>query len=160
MSRVIADEVRKGAALSLAMQRSGQFDNAVVRQVNAGEESGNMSDTLARLTGQTEREIEFSGKIKNAMMYPIMICIVMIVVLWVLMTMVVPSLAQTLISMGGELPLITKIVIGVSSFMSKAAPYIIIKCIVIPMTWRCLFIQKRTTKQECFILLHIGSRHM
>lgn len=136
MSRVIADEVRKGAALSLAMQRSGQFDNAVVRQVNAGEESGNMSDTLARLTGQTEREIEFSGKIKNAMMYPIMICIVMIVVLWVLMTMVVPSLAQTLISMGGELPLITKIVIGVSSFMSKAAPYIIIICIASAVGYR------------------------
>ena len=136
MSRVIADEVRKGAALSLAMQRSGQFDNAVVRQVNAGEESGNMSDTLARLTGQTEREIEFSGKIKNAMMYPIMICIVMIVVLWVLMTMVVPSLAQTLISMGGELPLITKIVIGVSSFMSKAALYIFIIGIALVAAYR------------------------
>jgi len=153
MSRVIADEVRKGAALSLAMQRSGQFDNAVVRQVNAGEESGNMSDTLARLTGQTEREIEFSGKIKNAMMYPIMICIVMIVVLWVLMTMVVPSLAETLISMGGELPLITKIVIGVSSFMSKAALYIFIIEIALVAAYRMALRDKGfKLKNDIFIL--------
>lgn len=126
LSRTTADEVRKGALLSLAIERSGQFDNATVRQVNAGEESGNMSDTINRLTEQIEREIEFSGKIKNAMMYPIIICVVMVAVLWVLMTMVVPSLADTLISMGGELPLITKIVIGISNFMSKATPYIVL----------------------------------
>jgi len=60
------------------------------------------------------------------MMYPIIICVVMVVVLWVLMTVVIPSLANTLVSMGGELPLITKIVIATSDFMAAATPYIII----------------------------------
>ena len=84
--------------------------------------------------------MEFKGKIKSAMMYPIIICIVMVIVLWVMMTVVVPSLAKTLVSMGGELPLITKIVIGVSNFMSEATPYIII------MGFMQIFLKKNIKK--------------
>ena len=122
----IADSVRRGSTLSSAAKSSGQFDSTTVEQLKAGEESGSILDTLLRLMKQYEREIEFRGKIKSAMMYPIIICVVMVVVLWVMMTVVVPSLAKTLISMGGELPLITKIVIGVSNGMAKITPYLIV----------------------------------
>ena len=70
------------------------------------------------------------------MMYPIIICIVMVIVLWVMMTVVVPSLAETLVSMGGELPLITKIVIGVSNGMSKSTPYLIMLIIAAVIAYR------------------------
>ena len=122
----IADSVRRGSTLSVAAQNSGQFDHATVEQIKAGEESGSILDTLSRLMAQYEREIEFKSKIKSAMMYPIIICVVMVIVLWVMMTVVVPSLAETLISMGGELPLITKIVIGASNGMAAMTPYLIV----------------------------------
>ena len=125
LSGKMADSVRRGSTLSVAALNSGQFDNATVEQLKASEESGSILDTLSRLMKQYEREIEFKGKIKSAMMYPIIICVVMIVVLWVMMTVVVPSLADTLVSMGGELPLITKIVIGVSNSMAASTPYLI-----------------------------------
>ncbi len=121
----MADEVRKGATLSTAMKKTEQFDLALSEQINAGEESGNIVETIGRMIAQLEREIEFKGKLKSAMIYPIIICVVMVVVLWVMMSVVVPTLAETLISMGGELPLITKIVIGVSNGMSKGTPYLI-----------------------------------
>ena len=136
LSRIIADEVRQGSDLSNAMRKSGQFDIAMVQQINSGEESGNIGDTLKRLTEQIEREIEFKAKIKSAMMYPIIICVVMVVVLWVMMTMVVPSLAETLISMGGELPLITKIVIGASDLMAASTPYLVIGIIAMVIGYR------------------------
>jgi len=136
LARVIADEVRQGADLSTAMRKSGQFDNAMIQQINSGEEAGNVDDTLLRLTTQIEREIEFKGKIKSAMMYPIIICVVMVVVLWVMMTLVVPSLAQTLISMGGELPLITKIVIAVSNFMAVSTPYVLVLMVALVIGYR------------------------
>lgn len=126
LAKNVADEVRKGASLSVAVKKTKQFDNAVIEQISAGEKSGTINETLTRIVSQMEREMEFKGKIKSAMMYPVIICIVMVIVLWVMMTVVVPSLAKTLVSMGGELPLITKIVIGVSNFMSEATPYIII----------------------------------
>lgn len=130
LARDAADEVRKGASLSGAIKKTNQFDPAIIEQINAGEESANINECLGRIIMQMEREMEFKGKIKSAMMYPILICVVMVVVLWVMMTLVVPALAETLISMGGELPLITKIVIGVSNFMSGATPYIVIGIIL------------------------------
>lgn len=136
LARVIADEVRQGADLSNAMRKSGQFDTAMVQQVNSGEEAGDIDKTLERLTDQIEHEIEFKSKIKSAMMYPIIICVVMVIVLWVMMTLVVPSLAETLISMGGELPLITKIVIGASEFMAAATPYLITAIIAIVIGYK------------------------
>ena len=136
LSAAMADEVRKGASLSRAMKKSEQFDETTVEQLKAGEESGNINGTITRLIGQIEREIEFKSKIKSAMIYPIIICVVMVVVLWVMMTVVVPSLAETLVSMGGELPLITKIVIGVSNGMSKATPFLIVLVIVAVITYR------------------------
>lgn len=70
------------------------------------------------------------------MIYPIIICVVMVVVLWVMMTVVVPSLEKTLVSMVGELPLITQIVIGVSNIMSKATPYMIVLIIAVVLGYK------------------------
>ena len=145
LAEKIADSVRRGSTLSIAAQKSGQFDSATCEQLKAGEESGSILDTLARLIIQYEREIEFKSKIKSAMMYPIIICVVMIVVLWVMLTVVVPSLSETLISMGGELPLITKIVIGVSNGMAKLTPYLIVAIIAVVIAYR-IAIKNRTFK--------------
>lgn len=60
----------------------------------------------------------------------------MVVVLWVMMTVVVPSLEKTLVSMVGELPLITQIVIGVSNIMSKATPYMIVLIIAVVLGYK------------------------
>lgn len=136
LARSAADEVRKGATLSSAVRKTNQFDVSVTEQITAGEESGTINSALERLVSQMEREMEFKSKIKSAMMYPIIICVVMVVVLWVMMTVVVPSLAETLISMGGELPLITKIVIGISNFMAAATPYFIALIILIVIVYR------------------------
>ena len=130
LTKRLADEVRKGAGLSLAMKKSGQFDDATVQQLKAGEESGQINETLKRMIFQLDHELEFKSKIKSAMIYPVIICVVMIVVLWVMMTMVVPTLAETLVSMGGELPLITKIVIASSNIMKMSTPFVIILIVI------------------------------
>ena len=136
LAGIAADEVRKGATLSSASRKTNQFDEAVVEQITAGEESGTINNALNRIVAQMEREIEFKSKIKSAMMYPVIICVVMVIVLWVLMTVVVPSLANTLVSMGGELPLITKIVIGVSDFMAASTPFLIVGIILAVIAYR------------------------
>ncbi|MCR4719092.1 MAG: type II secretion system F family protein [Firmicutes bacterium] len=137
-----ADEVRQGADLSTALKKTGQFDNASVQQINAGEESGTVDETLTRLIQQYEREIGLKSKIKSASIYPVIICVVMVIVLWVMMTVIVPTLVKTLVSMGGELPLITKIVIGTSSFMKVSTPYFILLIII------AFFAYKRAVKIE------------
>jgi type IV pilus assembly protein PilC len=126
LSTPIVNEVEQGAQLHFALDKSGHFEFSTVQQIRSGEESGNVPQALDRVAKQMKRELEFKKNIQNAMIYPIMISVVMVIVLWVLMTLVVPALADTLVGLGGELPMITKIVIGTSKFMTKSTPYIIV----------------------------------
>ncbi len=126
LARPISESIRGGLTLHEALAKTGYFSQADIMQIKAGEESGNVPCCLSRLVVQYTKEIDFLNKIKAALTYPIIIVIVMFVVLWVLMSMVVPTLAQTLLSLGGEIPTITQIVIAVSKFMESATPYIMI----------------------------------
>ena len=130
LARPIAEGVRKGLSLHEAMETTKQFSITTVQQVKSGEDSGNVPQILNRISTEIAREMEFKKKIKGAMTYPIIICVVMTVVLWVLMTIVVPSISKTIIGLGGELPIITKIVIAVSNAMTKATPIVIVLAIL------------------------------
>lgn len=129
LARPIAECVRKGLSLHEAMEKTKQFTLPIIQQVKSGEDSGNVPQTLNRISAELARDMEFKKKIKGAMTYPIIICVVMIMVLWVLLTFVVPNISKTIIGLGGELPLITKIVIAVSNIISTATPFIIISII-------------------------------
>jgi len=136
LSRPLADGVRKGLSLHEAMESVNYFSVTTVQQVKSGEESGNVPDTLKRVAAEMTREMEFKKKIKSAMTYPIIICVVMVIVLWVLMTLVVPSISETIIGLGGELPMITKIVIAVSNGMRKTTPLFILLVIASVGTYK------------------------
>ena len=136
LSRPLADGVRKGLSLHEAMESVNYFSVTTVQQVKSGEESGNVPDTLKRVAAEMAREMEFKKKIKSAMTYPIIICVVMVIVLWVLMTLVVPSISETIIGLGGELPTITKIVIAVSNGMRKTTPLFIMLVIAAVGTYK------------------------
>jgi len=144
LAKPIAESIRKGLPLHEALEETKFFQTSVIMQVKSGEESADVPNSLKRLAEQYTRELEFMAKIKNAMTYPILITVVMIGVLWVLMTMVVPTLAKTISSLGGELPLITKIVIGASKFMSATTPVLIVLIIA------CIIGFKHLCKQEGF----------
>ncbi len=115
-----------GLSLSEAMRASGKFSDAVVMQIAAGEKSGNVAGTLRDISDSMERDSEFIGKLKSAMVYPVMIFIIMIAVLIVLMTYVVPQLTASLLELGGEIPLVTQIVIAVSNFMKTYALHMLL----------------------------------
>lgn len=141
IAKPLVDEVEQGKSLHIALEKSGYFDDATVQQIKSGEEAGNVPEALKRVVKQIQREISFKKNIKNAMTYPILICVVMTIVLWVLMTLVVPSLAKTLIGLGGELPLITKVVIGTSEFISKSTPFFIVLIIAVAVAYKILIKQ-------------------
>jgi type IV pilus assembly protein PilC len=140
----IAESIRKGLPLHEALSKTGCFSQSDIMQIKAGEESGNVPYSLSRLVVQYTRDIDFANKIKAALTYPVIIMVVMFIVLWVLMTMVVPTLAQTLVSMGGELPIITKVVIASSDFMKISTPYIIL-CVI-----GVVFAYKKLMENESF----------
>jgi type IV pilus assembly protein PilC len=90
--------------------------------IKAGEAGGVLDKILNRLSDNMERDQEFKGKVKGALIYPIIIVIGMIIVSFIMMVFVVPRLTSLYTDFGAELPAPTKILIGVSTFAVRFWP--------------------------------------
>ncbi len=118
--------VEKGETLSESMRGNDAFPTILVEMVKAGEASGSLEKSLDRMAIQYEKEAKLKGIIKKAMMYPIVLLFVMIGVLVVMLTFVVPNFMTMFEELDTDLPLSTKIVIGLShSVMNSWYMYIL-----------------------------------
>jgi type IV pilus assembly protein PilC len=116
----IADGIIKGKSFSSALAEYPDiFSNLFCNVVKVGEESGALEENLGILVRQMERENDLKTKIKGAMMYPAVIIIAMIGIGILMLVMVVPKLAETFEELEVELPLTTKIVIGLGTFLTE-----------------------------------------
>jgi type II secretory pathway component PulF len=114
---VLAD-IQGGMTLSDSLGKHPEvFSKVYVSLVRAGEAAGVLETILNRLADSMEKAREFSGKIKGALVYPVIIVIGMIGVMIIMMVSVVPKLTVLYSEFSEELPLMTQIVIGMSNFM-------------------------------------------
>ncbi len=93
------------------------FSKFYINMVKSGEASGKLSETLTYLADHLEREHEFKQKVTGAMFYPIFILVVFLGILLFLFIVIMPELTDILADAGGEIPLITQIVIAISDFL-------------------------------------------
>ncbi len=95
------------------------FSELFIAMTKAGEESGTLAESLRAVARQMDRSFTLQKKVKGAMIYPSII-VSAIVVIGVLMLMyVVPTLSATFASLGVELPLATRVIVGLSDFMAN-----------------------------------------
>lgn len=115
----IGDQVTKGQNFSGALaQHSDIFPEFFVSMVGVGEESGTLEEVLKNITLQMEREYDLQSKIKGALMYPMVVVTAMFLIGILMLIVVVPQLASTFAELQIELPLTTRIVIGLGTFLS------------------------------------------
>ena len=116
----IKDEIIKGKSFSDSLQKYPDiFSELFQSMVRVGEESGTLEDVLKTLSQQMEREYELKSKIKGAMIYPAVIICAMIGIGILMLVMVVPKLAETFEELEIELPLTTRLVIGLGNFLAQ-----------------------------------------
>ena len=116
----IRDKIEKGARLSDALKEYPKVFSALFTSMtHAGEESGSLSESLRSVAVQMEQVYQLRKKIRGAMTYPIIVFSVMILVGVVMLTYVVPALSGTFKELHIELPTSTKIIVGISDFMSN-----------------------------------------
>ncbi len=114
----ISDEVDSGDTLSNALRkRSELFSNFYVSVVKSGEQSGKLDDALNYIADEMEKDYDMNSKIKGAMIYPMFVIGMMIVIGFLMMLFVVPQLTAIIVETGSDLPLATKIMIAISSFL-------------------------------------------
>jgi general secretion pathway protein F/type IV pilus assembly protein PilC len=115
-----------GSELSEAMKRFPEvFQELEAGMVRAGERGGFLEDVLMRLAQFTERARELKGQVTGALIYPAVLVLAGIGVIIVMMTAVLPAFTQMLESMG-TMPLPTRIVMGVSTFLQKSWPLVLL----------------------------------
>ena len=113
------------------------FPTYLVNMVELGESSGNLDNIFAQMADYYDKESRFQAKIRTATTYPAILLVLMILVIVLLVTKVLPTFEDLLISMGGELPLITKVMLGFGMGISKIIlPLIIVVLIAALLLYR------------------------
>ncbi|GAA5171158.1 type II secretion system F family protein [Viridibacterium curvum] len=112
----LRDSLDSGRELSIAMKDAGGFDTFYISMVRVGEQTGGLDQIFLRLFDHLNFEKEMRGKIKAALRYPSFVVIAMAAALVVINMMVIPAFSKVFNSFGGELPLMTRVLIGVSQF--------------------------------------------
>jgi len=127
----IADDLQGGSSISKALSKHPKiFSSFYVNMVKAGEETGKLNDTFIYLADYLDRTYEVVSKARNALIYPAFVLGVFVAVMSLMFTTVVPKIAAILIDSGQELPIYTKIVIGLSNFLVDYGLFILAALIV------------------------------
>ncbi|MDO9027765.1 MAG: type II secretion system F family protein [Candidatus Roizmanbacteria bacterium] len=131
MIEAIDTKIKGGSSFSVALQDyKSNFSNLYISLVKSGEASGKLGEILLRLADNLEKEREFKSKLKGALVYPIIIVIGMFAVMFIMVTFVLPKLLGLYKDFNVELPLSTKILIGISSFSTKFWPLVLVLIVV------------------------------
>lgn len=134
----IADDVQNGVPISDALNKHPSvFSDFYVNMVRGGEESGKLADTFVALADYLERSYELGSKVRGALIYPAFIIATFAVVMILMLTLVVPKLAEVIKSTGQDVPVYTKVVIGASDFLVNYGAFaFIIFVVAIFLIWR------------------------
>jgi len=131
----VRGDVEAGGALSAGLAKhSTVFPPLMINMVRAGEVGGFLDQVLVSIAENFESEVALKGKIKSAMTYPIVVfCIAILAVIGMLL-FIVPVFTKMFASLGGELPVMTKILVGMSSALKIGGPFLVVG-IVAGSTW-------------------------
>jgi type IV pilus assembly protein PilC len=122
----MARDIEAGKSLSGAMSEyTDVFDDSQIGVVKAGEASGQLNKTLKSLAEEIEKSASISGKIKGALIYPVVIMTLLVGVIFIMMITVVPQMTKLFIQTGSELPLPTQILISLSDFSVNYWPVVL-----------------------------------
>jgi type IV pilus assembly protein PilC len=114
----VARSVEQGATLAESLRKHPRtFDDLFTNMVEVGETGGILDIVLQRLAAYIEKAAALKRKVKSAMVYPASIIGVACLVIIFMLTFVIPTFAAMFKDLGAELPLPTKIVIGLSDFV-------------------------------------------
>jgi len=124
--------IERGESLADAMRPNKKvFSDIFITMVEAGEASGSLDVSFARMAEQFEKEAHLKGLVKKASVYPAVVGTVAVVVIIALMTFVIPRFQSMFDSIGTSLPWATMAVINISHFFQNYIVYLLIGVIAL-----------------------------
>jgi len=150
---LIRQQVLEGSSLADAL-RSIHMDSIVCNMVAAGEETGQLEAVSSRLSDLLEKRQQMNQDLLSAILYPSIIFTFGFLVMAVLLTWVVPQIVSVFQRTGGELPMLTQVVIAISDALRAYGLWIILGISGVGFSFAALM------RHEAFRLrVHIGLMH-
>ena len=122
--------VEGGATLANAMRGEPKiFDDLTTNMIEAGETGGILDTILQRLASYVEKSVKMKAAVKSALIYPVSVISIAVIVVGCLLKFVVPIFTNLFASLQVDLPLPTRIVMGLSDFVSRFWWVAILACV-------------------------------
>lgn len=123
----VEKQIKSGNTFSFALRRYPQyFSNLYIALIKSGEATGKLAEVLSKLADNLEKEQEVKGRLRNALIYPVIVLVAMLAVMFILMTFVVPKMLDLYREFDSELPFTTQFLIWLSGFFVAFWPLILI----------------------------------
>lgn len=127
----VKTDVESGATYADALKKHPRiFSELYVNMVAAGEAGGILDTILNRLATYIEKAMKLKKRVKGALIYPAVVTAIAVLVIGVIMVFVVPTFSQMFASLGGTLPLPTRIVVAMSNFVAGPGGLLILGFII------------------------------
>jgi type IV pilus assembly protein PilC len=116
----VRQDVEGGSSLADAMKKHPKvFDDLFTNMIAAGEAGGILDTILKRLATYIEKSVKLKSQVKSALVYPAAVISIAILVVGVILWKVIPTFASLFAGLGAQLPLPTRIVIGLSNWLVR-----------------------------------------
>jgi type IV pilus assembly protein PilC len=114
----ILASIEGGSSLSAAFAKHPEvFNDVYIALISAGEASGTLDEAMERIANQQEKDAELIGKVRGAMVYPVIVLVVIFGVIAFMLLTVVPQIEILYRDLKKELPFITAAMVGIANFM-------------------------------------------
>lgn len=151
-----SEDVLGGSTLTSSLEKyDDAFPVTFIETIRAGEVSGTLDNSFAKMHKYYETSARNSEKIRSALTYPIFVVCVAVVVLIVIMVKVVPTLAEVFRSLGGELPVMTKIMISTANFFSEWWLVMFMVILALVIAWKIFVKTERGMELEAKMQLEM-----
>jgi len=116
----VRSDVEQGSSLADAMRKHPvAFNNLYTNMIAAGEAGGILDIILQRLSTYIEKAVKLNAQVKSALVYPTTVIVIAVLVVIVILWKVIPVFASLFAGLGGELPFLTRMVVGASNFLGR-----------------------------------------
>lgn len=139
LGRVLLDvttQIQGGNSIASSLQKHGDvFSDFYVSMVRTGEESGRLDETFEFLADYLDRSYKVVSKAKNALVYPAFVIFTFFTVMLLMFTVVIPKISAILTESGQDIPSYTKVVLGISNFLTTPIVWAVSLPILVVAGW-------------------------
>lgn len=129
LSQTVYKDVFEGISLGVSLERQKVFPSYMVNMINMAEATGTLDVELEHLSAYYDKAEKLTRRVRNAITYPVILAVLMGCIILLLILKILPMFHEILVSVGGDIPPITQVILNISTGISSN--YIVIIAVIL-----------------------------